>query len=547
MRHNKHSLFSKHKRKISGKLRSSSMAASQKIGSSSKAKASSTGHETEAEEGMEHNSEEDLEEPEDSHVAQVLRNITQKGKGTPTLARQAVVASIKASSTSSKVSKAREETNRTKSQQFKKKAKAEGEERTEFKVMSLSIYPVGTYLTDEGYFPLQKPTKVYRDLTSLVDVGCAQIATIGQPMVFDRKDTYEEVADKLRALCPLVMEYADSRFMYRKKSNPEYPKHDSDPGHAYLPEIILCKKDRTYGMLPLTGPSAFFPDGEMLWRIATKHGSANKNELTREPISKRRLGLFQEAIQKAKQMNVAPVTAFYTLNENTELSTEEDIIGEEGEEEDTTDEDQRDYQETEECKETEAEETTKEGTVHGNSEEEELVEDALRPPFTQKRLRSESQPSGEDEHPAKKRKGKSHGSFRSYSSSERQSQTETEEAEEDTNTPKPRSRAFLRKTGSPHMRSILRNADRARKFFGVTVDEVEDDLGFCTDYSSDQEYASDLFQKPTPSTPQVNTSTASTSQASTSTSSNSMAAFLTYYKPPLSDKSRERLDPWKQV
>lgn len=102
------------------------MAASQKIGSSSKAKASSTGHETEAEEGMEHNSEEDLEEPEDSHVAQVLRNITQKGKGTPTLARQAVVASIKASSTSSKVSKAREETNRTKSQQFKKKAKVVG-------------------------------------------------------------------------------------------------------------------------------------------------------------------------------------------------------------------------------------------------------------------------------------------------------------------------------------------------------------------------------------------------------------------------------------
>ncbi|KAJ4492247.1 hypothetical protein C8R41DRAFT_920005 [Lentinula lateritia] len=439
MRHNKHNLFSKHKRKISGKLRSSSMAASQKIGSSSKAKASSTRHETEAEEeGMEGNSEEDLEEPEDSH----------KGKGTPTLARQAVVASIKASSTSSKVSKAREETSRTKSQQFKKKAKVEGEERTEFKVMSLSIYPVGTYLTDEGYFPLQKPTKVYRDLTSLVDVGCAQIATI----------------------------------------------------------------------------------------------------VTREPISKRRLGLFQEAIQKAKQMNVAPVTAFYTLNENTELSTEEDIIGKEGEEEDTMDEDQRDYQETKECKETEAEETTKEGSVHGNSEEEEeLVEDALRPPFTQKRLRSESQPSGEDEHPAKKRKGKSHGSFRSYSSSERQSQTETEEAEEDTNTPKPRSQAFLRKTGSPHMRSILRNADRARKFFGVTVDEVEDDLGFRTDYSSDQEYASDLFQKPTPSTPQVNTSTASTSQASTSTSSNSMAAFLTYYKPPLSDKSRERLDPWKQV
>ncbi|KAJ4492249.1 hypothetical protein C8R41DRAFT_920012 [Lentinula lateritia] len=186
MRHNKHSLFSKHKRKISGKLRSSSMVASQKIGSSSKAKASSTRHETEAEEeGMEGNSEEDLEEPEDSHVAQVLRNITQKGKGTPTLARQAVVASIKASSTSSKVSKAREETSRTKSQQFKKKAKVEGEERTEFKVMSLSIYPVGTYLTDEGYFPLQKPTKVYRDLTSLVDVGCAQIATIGQPIVFD--------------------------------------------------------------------------------------------------------------------------------------------------------------------------------------------------------------------------------------------------------------------------------------------------------------------------------------------------------------------------
>ncbi|KAJ3860186.1 hypothetical protein EV359DRAFT_85582 [Lentinula novae-zelandiae] len=496
MRHNKHSLFSKHKCKNSGKLRSSSMASSQKIGSSSRAKASNTGHETEAEEAKERNSEEDLEEPEDSHAAQVLRNITQKGKGTPTLARQVVVASIKASSTSSK-----------------------------------------------------KPTKVYWDLTSLVDVGCAQIATIGQPMVFDQKDTDEEVADKLRALCPLVMEYADSRFMYRKKSNPEYPKHDSDPGHAYLPEIILCKKDCTYGMLPLTGPSAFFPDGEMLWRIATKHGFANKNEFTREPISKRRLGLFQEAIQKAKQMKMAPVTAFYTLNENTELSTEEDIIGEEGEEEDTTDEDQRDYQETEECKETEAEETTNEGMVHGNSEEEEeLVEDALRPPFTQKRLRSEFQPSGEDEHPAKKRKGKSHGSFRSYSSSEHQSQTETEEAEEDTNTPKPRSRAFLRKTGSPHMRSILRNADRARKFFGVTVDEVEDDLGFRMDYSSDQEYASDLFQKPNPSTPQVNTSaTASTSQASTSTSSNSMAAFLTYYKPPLSDKSRERLNPWKQV
>ncbi|KAJ3846930.1 hypothetical protein EV368DRAFT_69514 [Lentinula lateritia] len=472
------------------------MAASQKIGSSSKAKASSTGRETEAEEGMEHNSEEDLEEPEDSHVAQVLRNITQKGKGTPTLAHQAVVASIKASSTSSKGRN----------------------------ILSLNWDVLdGKKFKDEGYFPLQKPTK---------------------PMVFDQKDTYEEVADKLHALCPLVMENANSRFMYCKKSNPENPKHDSDPSHAYLPEIILCKKHRTYGMLPLTGPSTFFPDGEMLWRIATKHGTANKNELTREPISKRRLGLFQEAIQKAKQINVAPVTVFYTLNENTELSTEEDIIGEEGEEEDTTDEDQRDYQETEECKETVAEETTNEGMVHGNSEEEELVEDALRPPFTQKRLRSESQPSGEDEHPAKKRKG----NFRSYSSSEHQSQTETEEAEEDTNTPKPRSRAFLRKTGSPHMRSILRNADRARKFFGVTVDEVEDDLGFCTDYSSDQEYASDLFQKPTPSTPQVNTSaTASTSQASTSTSSNSMAAFLTYYKPPLSDKSRERLDPWKQV
>ncbi|GAW00762.1 hypothetical protein LENED_002312 [Lentinula edodes] len=55
-------------------------------------------------------------------------------------------------------------------------------------------------------------------------------------------------------------------------------------------------------------------------------------------------------------MNGAPVTAFYTLNENTELSMEEeeDVIGEEGEEEDTTDdEDQRDYQETEERRETE--------------------------------------------------------------------------------------------------------------------------------------------------------------------------------------------------
>ncbi|KAJ4492248.1 hypothetical protein C8R41DRAFT_867322 [Lentinula lateritia] len=179
------------------------------------------------------------------------------------------------------------------------------------------------------------------------------------------------------------------------------------------------------------------------------------------------------------------------------------------------DEDQRDYQETKECKETEAEETTKEGSVHGNSEEEEeLVEDALRPPFTQKRLRSESQPSGEDEHPAKKRKGKI-TSYEKY---------------------------FEECRPSKEIKFITKIV------FGVTVDEVEDDLGFRTDYSSDQEYASDLFQKPTPSTPQVNTSaTASTSQASTSTSSNSMAAFLTYYKPPLSDKSRERLDPWKQV
>lgn len=171
----------------------------------------------------------------------------------------------------------------------------EAEAHTEFKVMSLSIYPVGTYLVvrainlnekliltlfiykEEGYFTRQKPTKVYRDLTSLVDIGCAQIATISQPIVFDRKDTYEEVTDRLRALCPLVMEYANSRFMYRKKLNPEYPKHDSDPAHSYLPGIILCKKDRTYGMLLLTGPSSFFPDGEMLWRIATKHGSANTN------------------------------------------------------------------------------------------------------------------------------------------------------------------------------------------------------------------------------------------------------------------------------
>lgn len=70
------------------------------------------------------------EEPEDSHVAQVLHNITQKGKGSSTLARKAVVASIKASSaSSSKLSKAKEETNRTKSGQsnhssVKNKAKA---------------------------------------------------------------------------------------------------------------------------------------------------------------------------------------------------------------------------------------------------------------------------------------------------------------------------------------------------------------------------------------------------------------------------------------
>ncbi|KAJ3922962.1 hypothetical protein F5877DRAFT_63711 [Lentinula edodes] len=330
--------------------------------------------------------------------------------------------------------------------------------------------------------------------------------------------------------------------MYRKKSNPEYPKHDSDPAHAYLPEIILCKKDRTHGMLPLTGP------------------------ITREPISKGRLSLFQEAIQKGKQMNVTPITAFYTLEENTELSaTEDDEEEEEGRvvdcgsgseevEENTSDEDQKDYQEGKET-EVDEEEIVNTGAVSGNSEEEEeLVEGALRPPFTQKRPRSESEPSGEDERPPKKRKGKCLDTYRcglrSYSGSS--SEPQTEEAEEDTtNTPKPRSRAFLRQTGSPHMRSILRNADRARKFFGVTVDEVEDDLGFRTDYSSDREYASNLFEKPTSSTPQVNTSaaTASTSQASTSTSnpSNSMAAFLTYYKPPLSDKSRERLDPWKQV
>ncbi|KAH7879617.1 uncharacterized protein C8R40DRAFT_1165874 [Lentinula edodes] len=523
---------------------------------SRKAKPNNTG-ESDQEEMPGNNSDNNSEEPEDSHVAQVLRNITQKGKGSSTLAHKAVVASIKASSaSSSKLSKAKEETNRTKSRLPATTAVQEAEVHTEFKVMSLSIYPVGTYLVEEGYFPRQKPTKVYRDLTSLVDIGCAQIATISQPIVFDRKDTYEEVTDRLRALCPLVMEYMDSRFMYRKKSNPEYPKHDSDPAHAYLPEIILCKKDRTHGMLPLTGPSAFFPDGEMLWRIATKHGSANTNALTREPISKGRLSLFQEAIQKGKQMNVTPITAFYTLEENTELSaTEDDEEEEEGRvvdcgseeaEENTSDEDQKDYQEGKET-EVDEEEIVNTGAVSGNSEEEEeLVEGALRPPFTQKRPRSESEPSGEDERPPKKRKG---NGLRSYSGSS--SEPQTEEAEEDTtNTPKPRSRAFLRQTGSPHMRSILRNADRARKFFGVTVDEVEDDLGFRTDYSSDREYASNLFEKPTSSTPQVNTSaTASTSQASTSTSnpSNSMAAFLTYYKPPLSDKSRERLDPWKQV
>ncbi|GAW05655.1 hypothetical protein LENED_007527 [Lentinula edodes] len=174
--------------------------------------------------------------------------------------------------------------------------------------------------------------------------------------------------------------------MYRKKSNPEYPKHDSDPAHAYLPEIILCKKDRTHGMLPLTGPSAFFPDGEMLWRIATKHGSANTNALTREPISKGRLSLFQEAIQKGKQMNVTPITAFYTLEENTELSaTEDDEEEEEGRvvdcgsgseeaEENTSDEDQKDYQEGKET-EVDEEEIVNTGAVSGNSEEEEeLVE-----------------------------------------------------------------------------------------------------------------------------------------------------------------------------
>ncbi|KAJ3924970.1 MAG: hypothetical protein NXY57DRAFT_968641 [Lentinula lateritia] len=522
-------------------------------GKQEKAKPKNTGDESDGEEMQDNNSE---EEPEDSHVAQVLHNITQKGKGSSTLARKAVVASIKASSaSSSKLSKAKEETNRTKSGQsnhssVKNKAKAEAEAHTEFKVMSLSIYPVGTYLVEEGYFTRQKPTKVYRDLTSLVDIGCAQIATISQPIVFDRKDTYEEVTDRLRALCPLVMEYANSRFMYRKKLNPEYPKHDSDPAHSYLPGIILCKKDRTYGMLLLTGPSSFFPDGEMLWRIATKHGSANTNALTREPISKGRLSLFQEAIQKGKQMNVPPITAFYTLEENTELSTENEEEEEEEEvtdggkevEDNTSDEDQKDYQEDKET-EVEVEEIVNKGAVSGNSEEEEeLVEGALRPPFTQKRLRSESEPSGQDEHPSKKRKG---NGLRSYSGSS--SEPQTGEAEEDTtNTPKPRSRAFLRQTGSPHMRSILRNADRARK-----LDEVEDDLGFRTNYSSDREYASNLFEKPTSSTPQVNTSaaTASTSQASTSTSnpSNSMAAFLTYYKPPLSYKSRERLDPWKQV
>ncbi|KAJ3861722.1 hypothetical protein EV359DRAFT_66246 [Lentinula novae-zelandiae] len=263
---------------------------------SRKAKPKNTGDESDVEEMPDNNSDNNLEEPEDSHVAQVLRNITQKGKGSSTLACKAVVASIKASSaSSSKLSKAKEETNRTKSGLFGTMPVQEAEVHTEFKVMSLSIYPVGTYLVEEGYFPRQKPTKVYHDLTSLVDIGCTQIATISQPIVFDRKDTYEEVTDRLRALCPLVMEYANSRFMYRKKSNPEYPKHDSDPAHAYLPEIILCKKDRTHGMLPLTGPSSFFPDGEMLWRIATKHGSANTNALTREPISKGRLSLFQEA------------------------------------------------------------------------------------------------------------------------------------------------------------------------------------------------------------------------------------------------------------
>ncbi|KAJ4465136.1 hypothetical protein C8R41DRAFT_926679 [Lentinula lateritia] len=548
MPRNKHALFSKHQNKNSRSRFSSATATDQLHHFSRKAKPKNTGDESDGEEMGDNNSE---EEPEDSHVAQVLRNITQKGKGSSTLARKAVVASIKASSaSSSKLSKAKEETNRTKSGLLGTTPVQEAEAHTEFKVMSLSIYPVGTYLVEEGYFPRQKPTKVYHDLTSLVDIGCAQIATISQPIVFDRKDTYEEVTDRLRALCPLVMEYANSQFMYRKKSNPEYPKHDSDPAHAYLPEIILCKKDRTYGMLLLTGPSSFFPDGEMLWRIATKHGSANTNALTREPISKGRLSLFQEAIQKGKQMNVPPITAFYTLEENTELSTENKEEEEEEEvtdgskevEENTSDKDQKDYQEDKET-EVEVEEIVNKGAVSGNSEEEEeLVEGALRPPFTQKRLRSESEPSGQDERPSKKRKG---NGLRSYSGSS--SEPQTEEAEEDTtNTPKPRSRAFLRQTGSPHMRSILRNADRARK-----LDEVEDDLGFRTDYSSDREYASNLFEKPTSSTPQVNTSaaTVSTSQASTSTSnpSNSMAAFLTYYKPPLSDKSRERLDPWKQV
>lgn len=129
MPRNKHALFSKHKNKNSRSRLSSATATDQLRRFSRKAKPNNTG-ESDQEEMPGNNSDNNSEEPEDSHVAQVLRNITGKGKGSSTLARKAVVASIKASSaSSSKLSKAKEETNRTKSSQrnhssVKNKAKA---------------------------------------------------------------------------------------------------------------------------------------------------------------------------------------------------------------------------------------------------------------------------------------------------------------------------------------------------------------------------------------------------------------------------------------